>query len=211
MGAGLGERLDAGEPDRLRPARDDRHPAVELEPFQIHAFLSRGSGAYSPYGVQMFLTCVARRRNSRPSARVQSIAVEAVQVALRLPAESASTLAAPAASPTYQSASTPSCSASVVASALASPVTMLTTPAGHVRRVEDGIEVRRAQRMRRGGNRNDRIAHRNGRHDERDEAEQRRLIGADNAHDAPRLVHRDGDEAAAVAWTAPSYLSAKPA
>jgi hypothetical protein len=47
-----------------------------------------------------------------------------------LAAEAASTVLASSRGPTHHSASTPSCSASVLASVAASPVTMLTTPAG---------------------------------------------------------------------------------
>ena len=43
----------------------------------------------------------------------------------------------------------------------------------------------------------DAIAHRDRRHDERDEGEQRRFVRADDAHHAPRLVHRQRDEARA--------------
>ena len=41
------------------------------------SFVSRCVGAHSPYGTQMFLTCVAARRNSRPSpsSRIEPVAV----------------------------------------------------------------------------------------------------------------------------------------
>ena len=160
------------------------------------AHLSKTKG-YSPYGVQMFFTWVARRRNSRPSAWGQSRVVEAVQVGLRLPAEAASTFAAPAASPTYQSASTPSCSASVVRERVGFAGDDVDDAGRNVRGVEHRIEVGRAQGMRGGGDGDDAVAHRDRRHDQRHEGEQRRFVGADDAHHAPGLVHRERDEAGA--------------
>ena len=53
-----------------------------------------------------------------------------VQVCLRLPVEAFSTIVEVSASPANHSASTPSCSASVLASAADGPVTMLMTPEG---------------------------------------------------------------------------------
>ena len=49
--------------------------------------------------------------------------------------------------------------------------------------------------MRGRGNGDHAVAHRDRRQDERDEADQRRLVGADDSHHAPRLVHRQRDEA----------------
>ena len=62
--------------------------------------------------------------------------------------------------PKYQSASTSSCSASVLASASRSPVTMLTTPPGTSRGVEHLVEVGRRQRMRSRRHRDHAVAHR---------------------------------------------------
>src|SRR5581483_3515111 len=81
----------------------------------------------------MFFTCVAARRNSRPSpsrSSNQSRASHSTQVRLRLPADACSTAAAPSRVPKYHTASTSSCSASTSASSSFAPVTMLITPAG---------------------------------------------------------------------------------
>src|SRR5690348_5980762 len=94
---------------------------------------SRGAAAHSPYGIQMFFTSVARRRNARPSPwRVsnQSRGRSVAHVRFMLPAEASSTARTPAAPPKYHNPSTSRCSASTRASASFSPVTMFTTPPG---------------------------------------------------------------------------------
>jgi hypothetical protein len=88
---------------------------------------------YSPYGIQMFLTCVAWRRNSRPSPlRGSSHArrSESHHVRFMFPADASSTAFTPAGEPKYHTASTSSCSASVRARVSFTPVTTLITPAG---------------------------------------------------------------------------------
>src|SRR5580658_9830057 len=71
---------------------------------------------HSPYGTQIFLTCVACSRNQRPSASFglnQSMARPSfVQTCFRLPTDIDFALAAFASSPKDQIASTLSCSAS---------------------------------------------------------------------------------------------------
>src|SRR5438477_3926714 len=75
---------------------------------------------YSPYGTQMFLTCVACCRNQRPSACFtsnQSMARPSfVNTCFKLPIESDFAEAALALSPKHQMPSTSSCSASTFSS-----------------------------------------------------------------------------------------------
>ena len=88
---------------------------------------------YSPYGIQMFLTWTASRRNSRPSASVivQPVAraqgTTCASCSTPTPARSSSR---PRRIPQYHIASTSSCSARTFASASRAPVTMFTTPPG---------------------------------------------------------------------------------
>ncbi len=52
--------------------------------------------SYSPYGIQMFFTCVASLRNSRPSpcvASIQSLACHSTHVRFMFPADARSTTA----------------------------------------------------------------------------------------------------------------------
>src|SRR5689334_20359895 len=60
----------------------------------------------------------------------------------------------------------------------------------NIRGFQHGVEVRRAQGVALGGNGDHGIAHRDGGRDERDKAEQRALVGADQAYDADWLVRR---------------------
>ena len=77
-------------------------------------------GNHSPYGVQMFFTCVARRKNSRPCARAPVDAGARRPGRLQIAGRGRfDRLRALAREPAYQSASTPSCSASVLASVVA--------------------------------------------------------------------------------------------
>src|SRR6266702_6855946 len=82
----------------------------------------------------MFLTCVARRRNSRPSPwrgsrQSRRWGGASTHVRFMFPAEASST-ALPPAAPKYHTPSTSKCSASTCASVSVAPVTMLITPAG---------------------------------------------------------------------------------
>ena len=169
---GLIERFRA---DGYTVARSLVRLPIPRKASRCSSLASRGAGTRGP------------RRG--PVARPRRI-----QVALRLAAEAPRPACAFRASPTHQIASTPSCSASVLASARLAGDDV--DDAGrHVRRVEQRIEVGRAQRMPRRRNGDHGIAHRDRRQDQRDEAEQRRLVRADDAHHAPRLVHRQRDEA----------------
>src|SRR5690606_10262047 len=95
---------------------------------------NRGGAPHSPYGIQMFLICVACHKNSRPAPCTGSNQSRArpwlTHVRFRLPAEARSTMALPSAVPKYQTASTSSCSASTWTRASRAPVTMLMTPPG---------------------------------------------------------------------------------
>src|SRR5215831_12087095 len=79
-----------------------------------------GPIGYSPYGTQMFLTCVACCRNQRPSACFtsnQSMARPSlVKTCFKLPMESDFAAAALASSPKHQMPSMSSCSASILRS-----------------------------------------------------------------------------------------------
>jgi hypothetical protein len=106
---------------------------MNREHFRAIGFGFEISRPYSPYGTQMFFTCVASRRNSSPRpARVRPVAPRPwlTQVRFMLPAERRSTSPLPSAPPKYQTPSTSSCAASVSASSSRTPVTMLTTPPG---------------------------------------------------------------------------------
>src|SRR5690606_24229099 len=110
--------------DRFRPARPHAHPS----PGGIPSF------PHSPYGTQMFLTCVAWRRNSSPAPWTGSNQSRRrpcdTQVRFMLPADSRSTAAHPLRGPKYQTPSTSSWAARTSASSSRPPVTMLTTPPG---------------------------------------------------------------------------------
>src|ERR1043166_3971948 len=72
---------------------------------------------YSPYGTQIFLTCVAARRNSRPSLSSrssQSRSCHVAQVRFMFDADASSTAFTPSRPPKYHIASTSSCSASTL-------------------------------------------------------------------------------------------------
>ncbi len=71
------ERFVQREGDReLRPeAARERRDATLREADQVHDLLDIGESIYSPYGTQMFFTCVASRRKARSSTgAVQSVA-----------------------------------------------------------------------------------------------------------------------------------------
>ena len=159
----------------------------------------------------MFLTCVARRRNSRPSARSQSTSDEAVQVAFRLPADSASTLRRP-----DRVAEVPERVDVVVlgerrGERVAFAGDDVDDAARHVRGVEHLVEVGRARGWAREGTATTRlpmaIAGMT--------SETKASSGASSGQTMPMTPH--GSFIASVtwrervAWTAPSYLSAKPA
>src|SRR5437764_3984743 len=86
---------------------------------------------HAPHGIQMFFTFTASRSTSS-AGRFSTDRSDSrwVQVRFMLPLEAASTAWRPPGVPTYQSASTSSCSASTWASGSRAPVTMLITPAG---------------------------------------------------------------------------------
>ena len=146
----------------------------------------------------MFLTCVARRRNSRPSALGQSTRRRGCPRRLEIAGRSRLDLRRAG-----RVADIPErVDAVVLGERLGERVRFagddVDDAGGDIRRVEHLIEVGRAASGWRGrGNGDDAIAHRDRRHDQRDEGEQRRLVRADDAHDAPRLVHRQRDEARA--------------
>ena len=69
---------------------------------------------HSPYGTQTFFTCVAARRNSRPSPSLgssQSRSCQLAHVRFMFDADASSTVRTPSRPPKYQTASTSSCSA----------------------------------------------------------------------------------------------------
>src|SRR6476469_6733649 len=77
------------------------------------------ASSHSPYGIQMFFTCVASRRKSRPSpspADIHSRGSHSANVRFMLPALASSTAFTPSRVPKYHTASTSSCSARVFAS-----------------------------------------------------------------------------------------------
>ena len=61
--------------------------------------------------------------------------------------------------------------------------------AGNIRRIKHLIEISRRQRLMRRRHSHHAVAHGNRRYHQRDKAQQRHLVGADEAHDAPGLVH----------------------
>src|SRR2546421_5290476 len=109
-------------------------PLVRLQAFPSAVNCGRGATPpYSPYGIQMFLTCVACLRNCRPSPcwpSDQSLGSHSTHVRFMFPADARSTSAPAVRFPKCHTASTSSCSASTFASASLAPVTMLITPAG---------------------------------------------------------------------------------
>ena len=127
---------------------------------------------HAPYGTQIFLTFVECRRYSGPppstgSSQVRT--VHSVHVRFMFPALSFSASVASARSPKTQIASTSSCPASGVSSSFRNPVTMLTTPPGRSRRVEDLVEIGRHQRRRLRRHHDDAISHRDRRQHQRQE------------------------------------------
>ena len=178
-----------------------------VHPRTIRTALSADSMAYStigysPYGTQMFLTWVAcaqellAPRPARGSNQSRPLPVArpgALHVAGREPLDLGGSLAASRstrARPRRRARRAPRASSSRV------PVTMLTTPRRHVGGVEHLVEVGGRERpaLARAPRRRVLPMRDGGRH-QRDEAEQRRLVGADDAHHADRLVHRERDVA----------------
>src|SRR5690606_9809248 len=119
------------EPDHVVRVVHDAH----LVRFHVADAERRDArSVHSPYGTQLLLTCVARRRNSRPppwSGSYQSRSRPcAHQVRFMLPADSRSISAVPPSAGKYQMPSTSSCAASTGPSSPRGPVTMFTTPPG---------------------------------------------------------------------------------
>src|SRR5208337_1955619 len=89
---------------------------------------------HSPYGTQLFFTCVACCRNHRPSACAglnQSYAWPSlVHTCFMLPIDAVRTNVASSLLRKHQTASMPSCSASVLANSAGFPATRFTTPSG---------------------------------------------------------------------------------
>ena len=145
----------------------------------------------------MFLTWVARRRNSRPSALVQSIARRGHPRRLEIAGGKRFYLRRAGRVPDVPER----VDAVVLGERLGERIGFAgddVDDAGRdVRRIEDRVEVGRAQGMGGRRDRDDAIAHGDRRHDERDESEKRRFVRADDSHHAPRLVHRERHEARA--------------
>src|SRR6266436_8592381 len=93
-----------------------------------------GPYIYSPYGTQMFFTWTVWSRNQRPSACLVSnqsmVRPSLVNTCFRFPTENDLAAAALASSAKHQTASTSSCSASVLSSCDEYPDTKFTAPAG---------------------------------------------------------------------------------
>ena len=103
------------------------------------------------------------------------------QVRFRLPIEAFSTVALPACRRSTRRRRRRRARRAPWPARRASPVTMLIDAGGHVGGFEHLVEVGGGERVALGGDGDDGVAHGDGRRDQRDEAEQRRLVRAGDA------------------------------